>query len=302
MAVLIVILVLVIFVFACGGLAFHMSIKRGGQNILPKNFKGQNKLPFKLDTTWLKQSQARDVYLNSTDGLRLHAYLAEQGSNKWAVICHGYTANAKCMSSFGQKYAAMGYNVLLVDARAHGKSEGKYISMGWHERKDLLLWLQYLQHNYPGCQIILHGISMGGATVMMCAGEEQLPASVKAIIEDCGYSSIWQEFSNLFRANYHLPTFPILYIASFWNRIFNGYWLRRDDSLAHLVSKSHTPMLFIHGASDRLVPSWMLEEVYAAAQCEKECLLIDNADHGKASVVAPELYWTTVRHFLEKYI
>lgn len=92
MAVLIVVLVLVIVVFACGGLAFHMSIKRGGQNILPKNFKGQNKLPFKLDTTWLKQSQARDVYLNSADGLRLHAYLAEQGSNKWAVICHGYTA------------------------------------------------------------------------------------------------------------------------------------------------------------------------------------------------------------------
>ena len=302
MTVLIIVLVLLVLAFICGGLAFHMSIKRGGQNILPKNFKKQNKLPFRLDTTWLDGVAAEDIYITSTDGLRLHAYLADLGSQKWAVICHGYTANAKCMSTFGEQYAAMGYNVLLVDARAHGKSEGKYIGMGWHECKDLLLWLEYLEQYYPGCQIILHGISMGGATVMMCSGQKQLPTSVKAIIEDCGYSSIWQEFSNLFRSNYHLPTFPILYIASFWNRIFNGYWLRRDDSISHLVSQSQTPMLFIHGEGDRLVPAWMLDEVYNAAKCEKVRLLIPDADHGKASVVAPELYWNTIKAFLAKYV
>ena len=137
---------------------------------------------------------AEDIYITSTDGLRLHAYsLADLGSQKWAVICHGYTANAKCMSTFGEQYAAMGYNVLLVDARAHGKSEGKYIGMGWHECKDSPLWLEYLEQYYPGCQIILHGISMGGVSHDVL-WPKQLPTSVKAIIEDCGYSSIWQEF------------------------------------------------------------------------------------------------------------
>ena len=302
MTVVIILAIIVIGMVVCGGLAFHMSIKRGGQHILPKNVRKQNQLPFRRDTSWLESAAVEDIYLSSPEGLLLHSYLFDQGGGKWAVICHGYTANAKCMSPFGERYARMGYNVLLVDARAHGKSEGKYIGMGWHERKDLLLWLAELSKRDPGAPIILHGISMGGATVMMCAGEDGLQDNVKAIIEDCGYSSIWQEFSNLFRTNYHLPTFPVLYIASLWNRIFNGYWLRKDDTIAQLVARSSTPILFIHGDSDRLVPVWMMEEMYRAAQCEKERLVIEGADHGKASVVAPQLYWQTVENFLAKYV
>lgn len=239
-----------------------------------------------------------DVYIMS-DSFRLHGKLFKNPGTKYALVCHGYTSKAKHMAGFVNKFHSLGYNVLAVDARAHGDSEGTKIGMGWVERFDVIEWINYIISLEPDAQIILHGVSMGASTVLMASGEE-LPKNVKAIIADCGYTSEWDEFRQ--EADVlHIPWFPVLNASSAISKVRDGYDFKQASAVEQ-VKKSHIPTLFIHGSKDELVPYGMLNELYSAANCEKEILTIQGAGHALSSSVAPELYWNTVEKFLEKHL
>lgn len=237
-----------------------------------------------------------DVYITS-DSLRLHGKIFKNNSSKYVLVCHGYTSKAKHMAGFVNKFYSLGYNVLAADARAHGDSEGTKIGMGWPERFDVIEWIKLIISWEPNAQIILHGVSMGAATVLMASGEE-LPENVKVIIADCGYTSEWDEFKCEANA-LHIPWFPVLNAASVMSRLRDGYDFKQASALEK-VKQSRIPTLFIHGSDDELVPYSMLDKLYSAA-CEKECLTVNGAGHALSSSVEPELYWNTVENFIEKY-
>lgn len=246
---------------------------------------------------WYSEN-GEDVYIMS-DSLRLHGKLFKNSGTKYALVCHGYTSKAKHMAGFVNKFHSLGYNVLAVDARAHGDSEGTKIGMGWVERFDVIEWVKYIISLEPDAQIILHGVSMGASTVLMASGEE-LPKNVKAIIADCGYTSEWDEFRQ--EADVlHIPWFPVLNASSVISKVRDGYDFKQASAVEQ-VKKSHIPTLFIHGSKDELVPYGMLNELYSAANCEKEILTIQGAGHALSSSVAPELYWNTVETFLKKHL
>lgn len=246
---------------------------------------------------WYSEN-GEDVYIMS-DSLRLHGKLFKNSGTKYALVCHGYTSKAKHMAGFVNKFYSLGYNVLAVDARAHGDSEGTKIGMGWVERFDVIEWIKYIISLEPDAQIILHGVSMGASTVLMASGEE-LPNNVKAIIADCGYTSEWDEFRQ--EADVlHIPWFPVLNASSAISKVRDGYDFKQASAVEQ-VKKSHIPTLFIHGSKDELVPYGMLNELYSAANCEKEILTIQGAGHALSSSVAPELYWNTVETFLKKHL
>lgn len=246
---------------------------------------------------WYSEN-GEDVYIMS-DSLRLHGKLFKNPGTKYALVCHGYTSKAKHMAGFVNKFHSLGYNVLAVDARAHGDSEGTKIGMGWVERFDVIEWIKYIISLEPDAQIILHGVSMGASTVLMASGEE-LPKNVKAIIADCGYTSEWDEFRQ--EADVlHIPWFPVLNASSAISKVRDGYDFKQASAVEQ-VKKSHIPTLFIHGSKDELVPYGMLNELYSAANCEKEILTIQGAGHALSSSVAPELYWNTVETFLKKHL
>lgn len=246
---------------------------------------------------WYSEN-GEDVYIMS-DSLRLHGKLFKNSGTKYALVCHGYTSKAKHMAGFVNKFHSLGYNVLAVDARAHGDSEGTKIGMGWVERFDVIEWIKYIISLEPDAQIILHGVSMGASTVLMASGEE-LPKNVKAIIADCGYTSEWDEFRQ--EADVlHIPWFPVLNASSAISKVRDGYDFKQASAVEQ-VKKSSIPTLFIHGSKDELVPYGMLNELYSAANCEKEILTIQGAGHALSSSVAPELYWNTVETFLKKHL
>ena len=246
---------------------------------------------------WYSEN-GEDVYIMS-DSLRLHGKLFKNSGAKYALVCHGYTSKAKHMAGFVNKFHSLGYNVLAVDARAHGDSEGTKIGMGWVERFDVIEWIKYIISLEPDAQIILHGVSMGASTVLMASGED-LPKNVKAIIADCGYTSEWDEFRQ--EADVlHIPWFPVLNASSAISKVRDGYDFKQASAVEQ-VKKSHIPTLFIHGSKDELVPYGMLNELYSAANCEKEILTIQGAGHALSSSVAPELYWNTVETFLKKHL
>jgi fermentation-respiration switch protein FrsA (DUF1100 family) len=195
----------------------------------------------------------------------------------------------------------LGYNLFFVDHQAAGESEGRYVGFSAYESKDCLKWLDFMNDTFGSdIQIFLHGISMGGATVMMTVGEE-LPENVKCAVEDCGFTSVWDEFKYELKKTYKLNAFPTLYSSSNIHSLLKGHSLKDASSIEQL-KKSKTPVLFIHGEKDDYVPFYMLKENYDACASEKDMLTVPEAEHANSYKVNPELYWNKVEEFTNKYI
>ncbi|MCD7731639.1 MAG: alpha/beta hydrolase [Oscillospiraceae bacterium] len=250
---------------------------------------------------WLNEN-AEDVYLLTNDGIKVHALMvkAEERSRKYAVVCHGYKDSADGMGFAAYSFVQMGYNVIAPDGRVSGKTEGKYIGMGWLERRDLKGYVNFILAKDPQAEIVLYGVSMGAAEVMMAAGNG-LPVNVKAVVEDSGFTSVWDEFSLQMKSTMNIPVFPLLPMASLYAKIFLGFSFK-EASAKESLKQSKIPILMIGGTDDNLVPLRMLEELYDAAAGEKEKLVIEGAGHMECDLLDSNFYWKSVESFLNKYI
>lgn len=246
---------------------------------------------------WLNEN-SREVSLRSYDDLKLNGYFIEQKSDVYVIMVHGYRGDATSIISPIKRMKKEGYNLLIPDLRGHGKSEGEYIGMGWDDRLDIMQWIDYLLKKNQQASIILYGVSMGAATVMNVAGEN-LPHQVKAIIEDCGYTSVWDVFKAHIEMN-EVESEVAMHMASFATKIRAGYYLQ-DVQPIEQVKKSTTPILFIHGDHDEFVPFWMLDQLYNAAKCPKQKLVIAGAGHANCCSVGADIYYQTVFDFISHY-
>ncbi|WP_055108860.1 alpha/beta hydrolase [Paenibacillus ihumii] len=253
---------------------------------------------------WWEQQAFEDWSLMSDDGLKLHAYYlgAPAQTNKTVIIAHGYSSKAADMGKLARMYSdKLGYNVLLPDARGHGNSEGHYIGFGWPERRDYIQWIdQVIEHSGDQAQIVLHGVSMGGATVLMTSGEK-LPPHVKAVVEDCGYTSAKEQLAYQLKRMYHLPAFPLVQTTSLVTKLRAGYFFGEASALEQ-VKKSVTPTLFIHGDQDLFVPTEMAYKLYENGPAEKKLVIVPGAGHGQARLVNPEAYDREVSEFIAAYV
>lgn len=262
-----------------------------------------NSTQTRKDSSWLiNESNYNDEYLNSFDDLKLHAYVVENKikTNKWAIVVHGYAGNGALMSAKAKYFYEMGYNVVIPDLRGHGQSEGDYIGMGWDDRLDIISWVNHIIEKNPKSEIALHGTSMGAATVLM-ASRENLPSNVKAIISDCAYTSVLDEFKYELKNFLNLSSFPLINITDLITMIRAGYSFK-EASAINQVKKAKVPILFIHGDRDKFVPYYMMNKLYEAANSPKEKLTIEGGEHANSDLMSPYLYWLTVRDFLDLYI
>lgn len=246
------------------------------------------------------KEKTKPMIISSEDSLKLRGqYLDHEYSHRWVILVHGYKSSNENMMSYGSEYYENGYNVVLPDNRAHGKSDGTYIGMGWLDKNDIACWVNWVIKKDPQAQIILHGVSMGGATVMMASGDH-LP-QVVGYIEDCGYTSVWDIFASELDKRFSIPTFPVLDISNLIAKIKAGYDFKEASSV-NQVKKAKQPMLFIHGSKDDFVPVDMVYEVYDACSSVKELYIVDDAGHAQAKDYDVEDYWNHVFTFIDKNI
>lgn len=266
---------------------------------------------------WQDTRYREELWTTSRDGLRLHAtyfpgcpWPAEgedhpipQGwepprPKRIVLAFHGYSSEGmKDYTSLSKFYLdRLGFAMVIVDERAHGKSEGDYIGFGVLDRFDVLSWISYINQRFgTDTELYLHGISMGGATVVMASGQE-LPANVKGIVSDCAFTSAWDVFSHVLKSWYHLPPFPMMGIAAFLSKRQAGYGLKDCDG-AREVEKAKVPMLFIHGDQDTFVPCWMCEKIYAHCRAPKRKLIVSGASHAESYYKEREAYEQAILEF-----
>ncbi|PTL33876.1 hypothetical protein C7120_04615 [Prevotella sp. oral taxon 376] len=246
----------------------------------------------------------RDTFVLMPTGERHHAVYVRvaQPSNKVAVLIHGYKDNCMGMMHIGYVYSRLGFNLLLPDLHAHGKSEGADIRMGWEDRKDVMRWMavadSLFRDSTATSRMMVHGISMGAATAMCISGEE-LPPYVRGFVEDCGYTSVWEEFRGEMRARFGLPAFPLLHAASVLCKLRFG-WSFQEASPLRQVGRCKLPMLFIHGDADTYVPFSMLEPLYEAKPGIKERYVASKSAHALSYRDHPREYAGRVAAFVRK--
>lgn len=255
---------------------------------------------------WLDTVDSDKISVVSADGYTLiatefYAQNPEKNTHLWALVLHGYTGWKEEMYPFACWYHESGYHVIVPDLRCQGESEGDFIGMGWTDHYDCNLWIDYILSQDPEAKIIIHGQSMGASTALIMTGEETLSDHVVAVVSDCAYTDAYSMFGDKVTEWFYLPAFPLVDSARVVLKLRGGYDLM-DASAIDAVAKSTTPTLFIHGASDAMISVRMSEDLYEAASCPKDLLIVEGAGHAQAQDKDPEVYYGTISDFLQKYV
>ena len=254
---------------------------------------------------WLLQQPIEEIDITARDGIRLRGYFlpSEEPTDRLVIGLHGYTSEGLgSFASHARFFHDQGFDVLILDLRAHGKSEGDYIGFGVLDRFDCLDWISYVEKRFDSQKrILLHGTSMGAATALMTLGFEELPDSVKGVVSDCAYTSPYDVFSHILKRDYHLPPFPIMNINNAMCRKKAGYGFS-DYSTLTALKQTDRPVLFIHGEADNFVPVWMSRKNAEACVSPHDLVLIPNAGHGASYYENIPLYEEAELHFIAKYI
>lgn len=294
-------------VLFAGYVAFCMAVHRKKGEITPETYLEKPNHFWKTHMGILKSALSAcedlhytDAWTTSFDGLRLYGrYYACGKKDRLIILFHGYRSMSRV--DFGaviEKFLEMEYNVLLVDQRAHGKSQGKYICFGAVERYDCAAWAEYADKTYAPGSIILEGISMGGATVLM-ASSLPLPKSVRGIIADCAFTSPREIIADVARKTYHVPEHPAVDLVGWYCRKLAKFEI--DFSVTDALKDSRLPVLMIHGTADGFVPCVMTKRAYDAYSGEKQLVLVEGADHGMSYVKDPARVTAALEEFLGKH-
>ncbi|HII4429901.1 TPA: alpha/beta hydrolase [Clostridium perfringens] len=302
--ILIIIAILVIVFFLATGLYIFKSTVTRELHDIEKSYTRyvENNL---FDEALYNSASKEDITLKSFDGLNLTSTLImnENPTNKFIVLVHGvsicYVGSLKYFDIFYKN----GFNVLIVNQRRHGKSEGKYSTYGFYEKYDVNMWIEYLKSRFGNDIILgLHGESMGAGTVM-----ETIPLnySIKFVIEDCGYSNFHEligfQITHAYKNRLVRKILrPSLIFANFFMKTKAKFSMKKIVPI-DIVSSTSLPMMFIHGKEDYFVPWYMAVDLYKAkTKGYKELYLVEGAKHAEALEVNKILYEKKIMTFIEK--
>ncbi len=244
---------------------------------------------------------AEPVSITSFDGLTLRASLYEHPDARAVLVaCHGYRSDPK--RDFGAAcgfYYGKGISILLIDERACGQSEGKYITFGIKERLDVQDWCAYALSRFPDKTVYAAGISMGATAVLMAVPE--LSPDVPAVLADCGFVSPWDELAHIIRHYVHLPAHALLQGVDLWCRLLAGFSLRQFSTVSAL-EQDDRPILLLHGEADELVPFSCSVEERDACKGPVDLFSVPDAGHGISYLVDTEGYQQALNRFLHQYV
>ncbi len=304
-SILAVLLILLIISYVCFRMAFlnpRTQEKRGEEFPIPE---GEIYEPYREQmVNWMKEVRAmpcREFQVTSFDGLRLCGKYYEYAKDApIELMFHGYQGSGERDLCGGvQRCFRLKRNVLIVDQRASGNSEGKVITFGINESRDCLTWIDFIIKEFgEDSKIILTGISMGAATVMMAAGKD-LPKNVICVLADCGYSSPKEIIKKVIKEMKLPPdlAYPFVKLGA---KLFGNFNLEETSAL-EAMKVCKVPIIFIHGEDDAYVPCEMSRRLYDICTAPKVLITVPKAGHGLAYLVDMEGYFKSLKEFSKKH-
>ena len=281
-----------------GAILFHFSLGRKElKKRVKKNNLKNNLEKYQIDLCWWDKIDFKKVEIKSFDNLKLVGHYLDQKSSLTILLVHGYSANYKEMQKYAKFFYQKGYNLLCVENRAHGDSEGECVGMGYLDRLDLKSWINFLNENYKS-KIILFGLSMGASAV--CGASEDLPDNVVGIIADSVFDNVEKQIKYILRKTGIFKNLLFKILKSYTKRRYD--FNLSDGDFINCVKKSKVPILYFHGKADKYVlPECSMNLFENTPENLREINLVDEAEHAMSYVILGNLYERKITRFLNKF-
>lgn len=250
---------------------------------------------------YISERDYKWVSVISYDGLELFARYFDNKKSNTVILFHGYRSSAlRDFSCAVEMYSKLGFNVLLCDQRSHGRSEGRLITFGVKESRDVLSWAEFAVARFAPEKIVLGGMSMGATTVLLSL-KHKLPENVKAVVADCGFTSPVAIIKKVAKQHFKINATPFIPFLNIACLIIGGFSITKDSTV-DTVRNSHLPIMLIHGANDGFVPCEMSKETHKSISGKSKLLLVDGADHGLSFLVDEQKVVSEIDSFLKENI
>ncbi len=238
-----------------------------------------------------------ELEVQSFDGLKLKGWFLKGNPKEVVILVHGYKSSPELDFCDRIKiYQDRGSSILLIHQRSHGLSQGRYIGFSELERFDISEWVNKINSMYDNPDIYLHGVSMGGASVIHTA--DMNLKNIKGIVDDCGFDSIRNITKALMKDMYKMPYSPIGNVAGMFSKVLAG--IDFDKTVGEeCVKNTDIPIVFIHGLEDHFVPSYMSIDMYRVCKSKCELLMVVGAGHSAAYMMAEKKYTDIVNRLLD---
>lgn len=237
-----------------------------------------------------------ELWIDSPHGYRLYGvYVPLDGATRTVILAHGLTGTVYSSVRYATMFRALGFNLLLIEHRNHGRSGGSSTSYGVYEKHDLKAWVDWALERCPGCAVGTHGESLGAATALQHAAIDDRLAFA---IADCPYANARDEFAYRLKEEYGLSGFLVIPLASLITRVRAG-WFFDDAAPLDQIAEVETPVLCIHGEDDAYIPPETTIALHDAKRGVKRIYLAPGADHAQSYQVNPKAYEAVVQDFLE---
>ncbi|MFI3284155.1 MAG: alpha/beta hydrolase [Erysipelotrichaceae bacterium] len=287
-------------------LAYYGVCKRGFEKV----FRSKNRLEEMLayleteemltSIQWYNQMKTDEIWIKSEDDLNLHGIKIANypKSNRWVIFVHGYSSNFYDMLEEAIQFEKEEYNILLIDHRGCGISDGKYTSMGYYESDDLCLWIEQIRCEHEDAKIVLYGESMGASACVLALGKLE-ENQVQCVIADSGYTSLKEILAFTLKKSYKVPFASIEPLFSQMIKSTLGFKMKDVDCL-NVLKENMVPIMFVHGEEDSIVPFEMVFDNYYANRGVKELFTISGVGHCQGKSKSD--YYQRVHRFIERFI
>jgi len=241
--------------------------------------------------------QKKEVSVRS-DGLKLCGEYFDFGNKKAVIIIPGRMESCIYSYYFAEPFRQAGCNVLVIDNRAHGLSEGKYNCLGFKEYRDILAWSRLLHEEFGIEGIVLHGICIGSETSLFTITAKKCPEYVKGMIGEGMYVNFYESLKN-HMIEQKRPMYPFIYIIVFWIWAFTGAHIMTDGPLKRIRGLKK-PILFLHSREDIYSFPELAVKLYDACPSQKEIVWFETGDHSRIRTVHKEKYDRAIAGFVNR--
>lgn len=250
---------------------------------------------------WSNQNQAykKDLHIVN-EGLNLYGEYYDFGYDRAVIFVAGRTEGLGYGYYFVQPYPALGFNVLTIDSRSHGESDGVYNTIGFEEHKDLLAWAKLLHEEYGVKSVIFHGICIGSSCCLMALTSKDCPDYLDGLIAEGMYPNFYESFKNHMTGDYHQPAWPVMPLIAKWMKHYTGHDMRYGN--IDIIGELKKPLLMIHSKEDRYSLPAEAERLFATCPHDKKQLVwFEHGGHSKLRITDPKRYDEAIVGFVTAY-
>ncbi len=289
--------------FIVAHILFKMHLKRKNKGTWSRDCSSDHPMIRKMydeGVLWAQQyvMQKKELHIVN-DGLNLYGEYFDFGFKKAVIVVPGRTEALRYSYYFAKPYIESGFNVLAIDQRAHGESDGDYNTLGFEEHKDVIAWGKLLHHAYGVQTIVLHGNCIGCSCAMQVLTSPECPDYFSGMVAEGMYPNFYESFKN-HMIELKRPVHPCIELVDMWMRIYTGHSMKKGP--ADLIGTFDKPILMLHSMEDAYSLPSAAQQLYDTCPSEKKHLIwFNKGEHSQIRVNNTEQYDASIKAFLKEY-